>query len=485
MQLSQLLKGIKYEILQGKESKEINSIAWNLNEVKPKSLFICVRGESIDRHDYALKAIYAGATVLIVEHQIQNVPRNITIIKVDDVRDIMACIASTFYGEPSNSFNLIGVTGTNGKTSISYFIATILKCIGRKVGVIGTIDNTIEGKTLNVSKLNPTTPDAIELQASFKEMLDENVTDVVMEVTSIALQKQRVEKCNFDVGVFTNLTHDHLDAHGSMDAYKAAKMKLFKMCKNGIVNADDAMSIDIKNNVEWTPLTYAIENEADFKALNIRYHMDGVNFELDYHGDRRNIKFNLQGKFNIYNLLAAIGACYLLGFSLDEIISGVEQIEVVKGRCERVYNKDYQVIIDYAHTPDALENILISLRELTDNRVIVVFGCEGDKDKIKRSIMGHIAGTLSDFCILTSDNPRTEEPLSIIKDIELGIIKSSGNYTIIENRKNAIFKALSIANKGDIIIIAGKGHEKYQICRDYSIPFNDECIVKEYFQSMN
>ncbi len=484
MILKDLLKDMKYEVLQGSDNIRIGHICWDSRNVRPDSLFVCVKGRNVDRHDFALLAVEAGATVLVVEHEVGCIPDNVNIIRVDNSREAMARIASIYYGEPSKHIKLIGITGTNGKTSVSWFIAKILDEAGRKTGIIGTIENRVDSRKMKVEKLNPTTPDSLELQATLREMLDGGVTDVAMEVTSSALVNNRVDKWYFDIGVFTNLTQDHLEEHVTMENYKKAKLKLFDMCPNGIVNADDPVCCDIKKSASCRRLmTYGINNESDFKAENIKYGVDGVEFDLAFKESRNHIWLKVPGRFSVYNALAAIGACYISGLDIEQIIKGIEGIDGVKGRFESVPNtKGCLIIIDYAHTPDGLENILCSTREFAKKKIITVFGCGGDRDRTKRPIMGEIAGKWSDFCIITSDNPRTEDPIGIIEDIEAGLIKTSCRYEKDENRKNAIFRALDVAKPEDVVIIAGKGHENYQMFANHTIHFDDREVVREYFE---
>lgn len=479
MILKELLRNINYEVVQGDDAIEIENLCWDSRRVKPNSLFICVKNKNVDRHNFAADSVKNGAIALVIEHEVYNIPHYITIIKVDNSKAAMAIIASAFYKEPSRQFNLIGITGTNGKTSTSYFISKILESVNRRVGVIGTIANCIGDKTLQTEKLNPTTPDSIELQASFAEMALEGATDVVMEVTSSALAGYRVDGCEFEIGVFTNLTQDHLDEHGTMENYKKAKMRLFKMCRYAVLNADDPVSLEIKKDSPCMVLTYGINNIADFNAYDIKYSLDGVSFILDFHGIKNKVILNVPGKFSVYNALAAITTCYYLGLGLKEVIDGVNNIKGVKGRFESVPNNlGIMVIVDYAHTPDGLENILTSAREIANNKVITVFGCGGDRDKTKRPLMGQIAGHYSDYCIITSDNPRSENPMEIIKDIESGMKKTSCYYEKISDRKTAIDAAIRFADKGDIVIIAGKGHENYQIIGEDVFHFDDVEVAK-------
>lgn len=321
------------------------------------------------------------------------------------------------------------------------------------------------------------------LKGILREMLDEGVTDVAMEVTSSALVNHRAEHCHFDIGVFTNLTQDHLDEHGTMENYKNAKMKLFRMCRYGVVNADDPIYPEIEKNAFCEKLvSYGINSDADFKADNIQYMINGVRFTLHFNGMNKDMCLKVPGKFSVYNALSAISACYFSGLTLEQIASGLEKIEGVKGRFESIPNsKGCLVIIDYAHTPDGLENILSSIKEFAKKKVITVFGCGGDRDRTKRPIMGEIAGKWSDFCIITSDNPRTENPLKILEDIESGMRKTNCQYEKVPDRKEAIYRALNKANAEDVVLIAGKGHETYQIFANHTIHFDDSEVVRKYF----
>ncbi|ERI95193.1 UDP-N-acetylmuramoyl-L-alanyl-D-glutamate--2,6-diaminopimelate ligase [Clostridiales bacterium oral taxon 876 str. F0540] len=482
MRLKELLKSLPYELIQGNDNIEIENICWDSRRVQLNSLFICVKNKNVDRHDYAASAIDNGAIALVIEHDIEKVSKNITIIKVQDSKKAMAKIASLYYEEPSKKFNLIGVTGTNGKTSVTYFVSKILENAGRLTGIIGTIQNTVGGRELKAAKLNPTTPDSIELQESFKEIASKGASDVVMEVTSSALDKGRVYECDFKIGVFTNLTQDHLEEHGTMENYKNAKLKLFKMSKRALINADDIVSKEIKEIASGEVYTYGIDEPSDFKAFDIIYGLDSVEFSLKFMNEIKRVKFNVPGKFSVYNALAAIGTCYLSGLNLDTIVDGIKSINGVPGRVEKIPNhKGILAVVDYAHSPDSLENIIKSMKEIAKGKVITVFGCGGNRDKTKRPIMGEIAGRLSNYVVITSDNPRSEDSMTIINEVEQGIIKTNCQYEKCENRKAAIFKALDNAALGDVVIIAGKGHETYQIIGENTIHFDDREIVREYF----
>jgi len=484
MKLYEILKGIDHEILVGDLNLEVCNLTWDSRSVDRNSLFIAVKNRNIDRHDFVFDAISNGAIALIIEHEIENIPEDITVIKVKEARKAMAIIAKNYYGSPIEKLKTIGVTGTNGKTSVTYFISKILEEFQIKCGIIGTIENTVAGQRMETNKLNPTTPDAIELQGSFAEMLCYGATHAAIEVTSSALSQDRVYGCEFDIAVFTNLTQDHLEEHGTMEKYKNAKLKLFKLCKKGVINIDDAIAVDIMTTANCELITYGIEKHCDFRATNITYTSYGVKFNLIHNAETREVEINIPGRFSVYNALAAIASCYCLGLNLDDIINGVKKVEGVPGRFQAIPNsKGILTIVDYAHSPDGLENILASVKEITKGKTILVFGCGGNRDAGKRPIMGEIAGSYSDYCIITSDNPRKEEPSLIINDVEVGMVKTSCSYEKIEDRRQAILKALHIAKAGDAVIIAGKGHENYQILKDETIHFSDEEVVKEYFSN--
>lgn len=484
MKLHEILKGINHEILVGDLNLEVCNISWDSRNVGINSLFIAVKSRNIDRHNFALDAINNGAIALVVEYEISNIPEDITVIKVKDARKAMAIIAKNYYVNPTEKLKIIGVTGTNGKTSVTYFISKLLQYFQIKCGIIGTIENTVARRRMETHKLNPTTPDSIELQGSFAEMLCYGATHVAIEVTSSALSQDRVYGCEFDIGVFTNLTQDHLEEHGTMENYKNAKLKLFKMCKKGIINMDDAVAVDIMTTANCELVTYGIENDCDFRATNILCTSNGVNFNLVHNDENREVELNVPGRFSVYNALAAIASIYSLGLKLDDIIKGVKGIIGVPGRFQAIPNsKGILTIVDYAHSPGSLENILTSVKEFAKGKLILVFGCGGNRDVGKRPIMGEIAGRYSDYCIITSDNPRVEEASLIINDIERGIAKTKCSYEKIVDRKQAIFNALHSAEVGDTVIIAGKGNENYQILNDETVHFSDEEVVKEYFLS--
>lgn len=476
MKLKELIEGIDYIKIDGELDKVIENMYYDSREVTLGSLFFCIRGLRVDGHDYAAQAVSNGARVLVLERDV-DVEGDITKIFVKDSRLAMAYMSKTFYGNPAQGITLVGITGTNGKTTVTHLIKTILEKVGHKVGLIGTITNMVGDRKIPSKH---TTPESLDLQGLLRDMADEEVDTIVMEVSSHSLSLGRVEGLIFDMGVFTNLSQDHLDFHANMEEYRDAKVKLFTQSKIAIINADDKDGRWIGERVTTKLYTYGICRDADIYARDLEISHSGVSFNL--HTPKGNISINLgiPGIFSIYNALAAASVCYALGISLSFISQGLGEVKGVSGRFELLDTKtDYSVILDYAHTPDGLENILKTAKGFAEGRLITLFGCGGDRDHSKRPIMGQIAGKYSDLCIITSDNPRSEEPMKIIMDIIPGVENTDCPYRIIENRREAIEYALSCAKKGDVVILAGKGHETYQILKDETIDFDDKEIVSE------
>lgn len=464
MKIRDLLSGLKFD---GQEDVEVNSVVSDSRKVIEGSLFVCIKGYETDGHKYAQQAVEAGASAILAEDKIEV---SCPVIYVSDTRRAMAHVCAAFYGFPSKKFKLIGVTGTNGKTTTTFLVKHILDGFGEKVGLIGTNYNMIGHKILETSR---TTPDSFELQALFAQMAEEKVDTVVMEVSSHALYLDRVYGCDYDVGIFTNLTQDHLDFHKTMENYRDAKGILFNMCKRGIVNADDTASETYLKTGTCEFETYSVDEKSDLKAEDICYTQNGVEFKVN------GIPFSLAipGKFSVYNALCAIGAVKALGYDLKNISKYLKTATGVKGRAEVVdLGFDFTVLIDYAHTPDGIENILKAVRGFAKGRVVILFGCGGDRDPIKRPIMGKSASELADFLIVTSDNPRTENPSSIIEQILTGV---TGEYVVIENRYEAIEYAIRNAKKDDVIVLAGKGHEDYQIIGKEKRHFDEREILFE------
>ena len=475
MKLSSLLEGVKTQDVY--EEREVERVTDKDNKNLKNSLFVCVNGNQCDGHSLAENALKNGAAAIITDRDL-SLPNQII---VDDTRETLAQISSNFYGNPSKKLKIIGVTGTNGKTSTCFFIKEILKYMGVKCGIIGTVKN---GWGNDESESILTTPEPMELHNLFSKMVDSGCEYCVMEVSSQALSQKRVYGISFCASAITNITPEHLDYHGCMEDYIGAKLELFKSSAFACVNIDDENIRNNLDNINCRIITYsALQDKADYTAKNVVCNENGIKYEFVGMDCISRIQSELHGKFTVYNSLCAISLLLNLGFDIEKISEAVRTLMPVKGRGEIVpVPKNFTVMIDYAHTPDGLRNILTSVREITKGRVILVFGCGGDRDKLKRAEMGRIAGELSNYAVVTTDNPRTENPLLIINDILCGMEKAKSKIAVIENRRQAIEFALSKARKGDTVILAGKGHETYQIIGKEKIPFDERKIIKEYFK---
>lgn len=464
--------------LKNDSNPTIKSLHMDSREVKPGGLFFCVRGYTVDGHDYVDQAIENGASAIVSEMELaQDVPT----LVVKDTRRAMAKISTLFYGRPSEAMKIIGVTGTNGKTTVTHIIEDILNKNDEMTGLIGTMYTKIGSQKKETKN---TTPDSLLLQRTFKEMEESKVDTVIMEVSSHALQSGRVRGTDFDIAIFTNLSPEHLDFHKTMDEYKHAKGLLFSQLGNtyqgkyAILNADDPVSEYYEEITIADVITYGITNDADIQATNLEITPEKTSFDVKIFDETLKISSRLIGKFNVYNILASIAACYTYGVPLNIIQKSINEIKGISGRFETVdVDSPFTVIVDYAHTPDSLSNILATANELKKGNLIVVVGTGGDRDRTKRPKMAEIATDLADFTVLTSDNPRSEDPQSIIDDMEKGVV--STDYTAIVDRKKAIEYAVTHAEKDDLIIIAGKGHETYQILADKTIDFDDKAITVE------
>ena len=447
-------------------------------------MFVAIKGTEADGHEYISKAIENGAKVIMVEegYDIKKIAlqEEITIVMAPNTRNALAITSSNFYGNPSKKFKLIGITGTKGKTTTTYMIKEILEKAGKKVGLIGTIATYINGK--KISESSRTTPESSELQKTFAQMVEENVEYVIMEVSSQSLKLHRVDGCDFDIVAFTNFSEDHISEkeHANLKEYFEAKLQLFKMCKTGFTNADDLYGAKIPNLFpESNITTYGIDNFANIMARDITVSNSYADFRTKLADRNERVKVGILGRFSVYNALLAIAIVKKLGIDSESIKEALENIKV-PGRSEIIENKkDITIMIDYAHNPKSLESILETAKTYTYGRVICVFGCGGDRDENKREIMGEISGKLANYTIITSDNPRTENPEKIIQEIESGIKKSTQNYKVIVDRKEAIKEAINIANKRDMVILAGKGHETYQEINGKKYPFDERVIIKE------
>lgn len=456
----------------GDLSLEITDVTCDSRNVTDGSLFFCISGYKADGHDYAKAAAENGAAAIVVTRLLDiDIPQ----ILVEDDREAMAVFSSNFFENPQEKMTMVGITGTNGKTTTTYLCGDVAKAIGKKVGIIGTICNYIIDEEI---KTKNTTPESVELFRLLDKMYKKGVDVVFMEVSSHSLYLKRVYGINFDIGVFTNLTQDHLDFHKTMEEYARAKGILFENSKVSIVNGDDKWSNAVSKNATGKIVTYGLESFNDVYAYDIKHNAFNNEFKLKLLSENMDIIFNIPGKFSIYNAMCAAVICDLLGYSKEAIKNSLQKTKGIDGRCQVLKDKPYTIILDYAHTPDGLINILSTFKGM--GRVVCLFGCGGDRDPIKRPIMGEIAGNHSDFVILTSDNPRFEDPMSIIEQAEEGLKKTDCPYIIIENRKEAIKYSIENAKSGDIIILAGKGHETYQEIKGVRYDFNEKEIVKEF-----
>ena len=452
---------------------EITGLTCDSRNVTKGSVFVCINGAAQDGHKYAKSAYDSGAAVIVCEKDtgLDNQ------IFVEDSRKEYAKMSANWFSNPAKKLKIIGVTGTNGKTSVSYMIKEILENCGHKVGLVGTIQNMIGDEILPSKN---TTPSGYELQSMFSLMVAAGCDYCVMEVSSHALDQDRVYGIEFEAALFTNLTQDHLDYHITMENYLMAKKKLFKCCKVAVMNRDDSYFEAMADGLTCRTVTYSVGGEADYLALNPVLRPDGSEFDLSVNGKVTHVKTSIGGKFTPYNAMCAASCMMELGFSAEKIAYAFAKMKGVKGRAEVVpCDKGFTVIIDYAHTPDGLENILKTFAECEKNRLIVLFGCGGDRDRTKRPKMGAIAANNADHVIVTSDNPRSEDPSAIISDILEGMRGCEEKYEVVENRVEAIKKAVQIAAKGDIIILAGKGHETYQILKDGTIHLDEREVVAE------
>ncbi|MFE8695281.1 UDP-N-acetylmuramoyl-L-alanyl-D-glutamate--2,6-diaminopimelate ligase [Cytobacillus sp. FJAT-53684] len=481
MNLHKLISYLQpYKTYSG-ENPDISSIENDSRNVQKGSLFICIKGFNVDGHDFASLAVKKGAAAIISEKEM-TLP--VPVIVVPNSKRAMSVLSDAFFGQPSRDLHLIGITGTNGKTTISHLIEKILSDSGEKTGLIGTMYTKIGEKKFEVKN---TTPDSLTLQRIFKQMVDAGVKKTVMEVSSHALDEGRTHGCDFDIAVFSNLTQDHLDYHKTMDEYKQAKGLLFSQLgseyrhhspKFAIFNIDDAASESYIRATAAHIITYGIDQKADLQALNIQMTPTGTEFDLLSPFGAHKVSMQLIGKFSVYNVLAAIGAGIAASIPVEQIIRSIEEVQGVSGRFETVdAGQDFSVIVDYSHTPDSLQNALTTVKQFAEKRIFVIIGCGGDRDRSKRPLMAKIACLYSTDPIFTSDNPRSEDPVQILKDMEEGA--QGNNHKTIIDRKEAIHYAVKAASEGDVILIAGKGHETYQLIGDQILNFDDRIVAKE------
>lgn len=476
MKLAELLSEVKYKEIIGSDRVNITGVAFNSLEVKPGNVFVCISGFKTDGHKYASDAIARGAAAVICERDMSEL--GVTCVVCENTRLALANISAVFYGHPERRFKLIGITGTNGKTTTTYLVKSVLESMGKCVGLIGTNQNMIGAEVIPSQH---TTPDSLELMQLFSEMAEKGAEYVVMEVSSHSLALDRVSACLFDVGAFTNITQDHLDFHQTMEKYLEAKGILYRISKAGVVNVDDDGAKYLLETSECeSMLTYGIEKDCDMRASNVSLLEKGVAFDVSYDNKTYNVELGIPGKFSVYNALTALSCLVSAGISIDDAINGLRNARGVKGRVELVETgKNFNVIIDYAHTPDGLYSVISTIRGFCKGRIITVFGCGGDRDVTKRPKMGRIAAALSDYCVVTSDNPRSEDPVKIIEQVMEGVKEGNCEYSVVVNRFEAIEFALDLAKENDVVLLAGKGHETYQILDDRTIDFDEREIVRK------
>ena len=480
MKLKELLEGVKLRFYAADPEMQIQSVVYDSRKAEPGCAFVAVTGFAADGNRFIPMALEKGASVIITAKQLDI---DAPYVQVESDRLALAQISANYFGHPADDMKLIGVTGTNGKTSTTLLLKHVLETVlGAKVGLMGTMENMIGNERIPTER---TTPESYELQALLAKMRQSGCSHVIMEVSSHAIALERVGGLKYEVAAFTNLTEDHLDFHKTMQAYCDTKAELFGRCEKAVANYDDAYYARILAKAECPVLSVSGKMQSDLYATEQTLHSDGVSFVAVCGDMRVPVRLGIPGKFTVYNALTVLAMAMQLGISLPDAAKALESACGVKGRVEVVPtpNKPYTILIDYAHTPDGLENVLSSVKGFCKGRLIAVFGCGGDRDPIKRPIMGKIGTDIADIAIITSDNPRTEEPMAIINDIVKGIDCNKNNYKVIENRVDAIHQAMDIGEKNDIIVLAGKGHETYQEICGVKHHLDEREIVAEYLQN--
>ena len=481
MRLGDLLEKIDIVTAGADLDMEIRGVGFDTRTLRGGELFVAIKGYERDGHEFIGEAASKGAVCVICE----TAPDiNVPYMTVKDSRKALAAVSAAWFGYPAGKLKIVGVTGTNGKTTVTSLTKQVIEqCSGMKAGLIGTNVNMIGDKELHAER---TTPESFEIQQLLAMMVAEGCEYAVMEVTSHAIQLNRVYGIEFEVGVFTNLTQDHLDFHASMEEYAKTKARLFKSCRHAAINLDDEYAQVMIENSDRPVFTYAVnDGNADLVAKNVSLQSDRVDFSALTIGSLNRVKLGIPGMFSVYNALSVISTALLMGFDIERIITALQTCKGVKGRAEVVpIGRDFTVLIDYAHTPDALENIIKASRVSVRGRLVTLFGCGGDRDRKKRPVMGRIAAELSDFVIVTSDNPRTEKPGAIIDEILSGMEGTTTPYKVVENRREAIYWALENAQKDDVLILAGKGHETYQIFGKEKRHFDEREVIAEYFSTL-
>ncbi|MBW5249611.1 UDP-N-acetylmuramoyl-L-alanyl-D-glutamate--2,6-diaminopimelate ligase [Streptomyces sp. P01-B04] len=490
MNLRELLAGHDHEVLLGDPETPITAGArFDAHRVTPGSLYIAVPGHLEGGPEAVGPALARGAVAVLLDSGAPEILAAVhasgtgaCVVRVADTRTAAAVVTSRYFGEPGRAMNMVAVTGTNGKTSVSYMVESLLRIAeGAKVGVIGTAGSRIGDALIPMPRSVLSTPESPDFQYLLGRMRDQEVSTVVLEATSMGLLHHRVDHAFLDVGIFTNLTQDHLDDHGTMEHYRDAKLRLFQgMCRSAVVNVDDPVGAAIVPTMPGRVTTYGIDAPADFRATDLRMDAFGTSFTLHHEGSKYPAAIPVPGRFSVSNALASLAACHLLGHDLAGLVAALDRMPPVPGRLERFETpRGTAVIVDYAHSPDSLDKVLSAVRDFATGRVITVFGCGGDRDVTKRARMGEIAGARSDLCVLTSDNPRNEDPEAIMDQIAPGLRATGTRFERHADRRAAIAHALSVAGPDDIVLVAGKGSEPYQIVGDQLIPFSDMATVRE------
>ena len=483
MRLTDLLERLEYEVVQGSKKAEVTELTNDSRKVVPGSVFVCISGAVSDGHAYVKEVAEKGAKAVIVEKQVE-APDGVTVIHVDDTRYALALMSAAYFGYPAEQLKVIGITGTKGKTTTTYMVKSILEGVGHKVGLIGTIETLIGGKAIPASN---TTPESFTIHKYFKEMVDAGCDSVVMEVSSQGLMLHRTAGIEFEIGIFTNLGEDHIgpNEHKDFEDYKRCKGILFTQCRLGIANVDDRWFEDVFRNATCRTETFGFSEKADLRAtdvehisrpgyLGVKYHVSGL---MDF-----DVEIDIPGEFSVYNSLTAIAVCRHFDVPAEEIKKALK-VAKVKGRIEMVkVSDDFTLMIDYAHNAMSLESLLATLRDYDPGRLVTVFGCGGNRSRTRRFEMGEVSGKLADFTVITSDNPRFEEPQAIIDDIITGIERTDGKCTAICDRKEAIRYAIENGRPGDVIILAGKGHETYQEIKGVKYDMDDRVLIAEILE---
>ena len=486
MKLTQLLERLQYEVIQGKDDIEITELINDSRKVTDGSVFVCISGAVSDGHAYVQEVADKGAAAVIVEKDVE-APEDLTVIRVEDTRYALALMSCAYFGYPAEKLKVIGITGTKGKTTTTYMVKSILEGVGHKVGLIGTIEAIIGDKTIPA---NNTTPESYTIQKYFAQMVDAGCDSVVMEVSSQGLMLHRTAGIPFEIGIFTNLGEDHIgpNEHKDFEDYKRCKGLLFRQCRIGIANVDDPWYEDVFRGATCQVETFGFSEKEDLRATNVehisrpgylgvKYHVNGL---MDF-----DVEIDIPGDFSVYNSLTAIAVCRHFAVPEDHIQQALK-VAKVKGRIEMIkVSDDFTLMIDYAHNAMALESLLLTLRDYHPERIVTVFGCGGNRSKTRRYEMGEVAGRLSDFTIITSDNPRFEEPQAIIDDIIIGMEKTDGSYIAICDRKEAIKYAIEHGQPGDVIILAGKGHETYQEIKGVKYDMDERVLIQEVLEELH